>query len=177
MSRLLSWLHGHVHTPIPGAQQAAPFPIPPPNDHPYFNGMKDPVEGGFVTCQYAELARAKALASGNQGMITWAKSNLPFRYAIQAAQNQPEFAMSDADKFSNEENCQYAKMFAGGWLIGKSWCPQAFIATPPLPGEHILYHQGPALYGYASFDPTITPDKLLVLFADAYDQALKANGA
>ena len=174
MNSFLAWFHSHKHTPLaptPDNIVSADFPLPPANDHPYVNGMKDPVAGGFVTLEAAELTRAKALASGNPKLVTWARSTLPFRYAVQAAQTTPEFAMSDADQFSNEENCQYAKMFMQGLLIGRGWCPQAFVATRPQPGEHKLYDQGPALYGYASFDPTVTPDMLLAIFAEALDHA------
>lgn len=168
----LSWFHGHTHTPIAPTPDHIPQPVVhavAPTTSPYVNGMKDPVAGGFVTLQAAEAVRAKALASGNPRLVVWAKSVLPYRFAIQAAQTQPEFAMSDADRFSNEWNCLFAQFFLQGMLVGRSWCPQAFIASYPT--GHKLYDQGPTLPGYASFDASITLDKLAAVFDSAYTAA------
>jgi hypothetical protein len=179
----MHWLFRHggdgrnPHAPTPdNIGPGGNLPIPPANNHPYVNGMKDPVEGGFVTLQAAELARSKCLASGNPKLISWAKTVLPFRWAIKDAETQPEFAMSDEDKFSNFENQQFARQFLFRFdpslaLEKVSWCPQAFVAKYPT--AHRLYDQGPALTGYASFGPSVGIADVLVLLGNAMDAAGK----
>jgi hypothetical protein len=181
---LFDWLRIHAKphiTPAPDNKgkleqspfgSAVPLKLPPPTTTPYVNGMKDPVVGGFVTLEAAEAARTKAINSGNNQLIIWAKTVLPYRYAIRDAASQPEFAMSAEDQFSCFENQQYAHTFyffldPGGKLEKSTWCPVGFVATYPLPTQHKLYNQGPVLPGYASFAPTVGIADIPKIFEDA----------
>lgn len=180
MNQFLAWFHGHSHHPLaptPDNITSPAFAFPAPNDHPYVNGMKDPVEGGFVTLEEAEKYRGQAMHSGNPKLRAWATTVLPFRYAIAAAATEPAFAMSDADKKSNYFNCEAAYMFfeflaPGQQLDAKTWCPAAgFVAGPPVEGSGKLYSAGPGLYGYSAFGPSVTPAELPAIFAAAYAAA------
>jgi hypothetical protein len=118
----------------------------PPDGGGYSNGMANPVNG-FVDVERAEERRAQALTSGDPTMTNWALHVLPQKFALLPAIS--EFSLTGNDKFCVESNCAFAQLFI---THGRSWCPQAFIATPPTGPRR--WDQGPTLPGYGSFDPS-----------------------
>ena len=168
------------HKPIfnPPADERTRFKV---SNDPYSNGMKDAVEGGFVTLEEAERVRAQAIKTGNPKLAEWANAMLPHKFAIKDATVDEVLRLGPADIFSNQCNQGFAHAFwapfPGTDLT--TWCPQAFVATKPDPNnnpQNKAYLQGPTLVGYASFSERIGVNDVAAIFDNALASAKESYG-
>lgn len=172
MSNAQSWVNYvlglDAANALPQFGPGASITYPSSDGSTFVNGMADPVTGGFVSLQRAEEKRAEAKALKRPFMTNWADNVLPHKFAIMAAHDDPNLALSDADKFSVEKNCEFAGMFI---THGHSWCPQAFVAKPPT--GHRLWDQGPTIPGYGSFATNVTLEQANAMIDSAFAEALE----